>query len=759
MIGFKQNSILLIGSYVPRQCGIATFTHDLATSVAEHVHGVPLKSAPSVGIVAMNDLDDTYAYGPEVLVQIGQHRREDYRTAAEILNTSRVDVVSLQHEYGLFGGECGEYLLDLLQRLRKPVVSTLHTVLTEPSPKQKDVLQKICARSSVVVVMANRARMILNEIYGVPMERIRLIHHGVPDVPFGETEPFKERFGLEGRPVILTFGLLSPSKGIETMLDALADIIPDFPNVAYIVLGVTHPGVKRESGELYRLSLERRAVELGIQENVLFHNRYVSNDDLREYLQAADVYVTPYRAREQITSGTLAYALASGRAIISTPYWHAQELLAGGRGRLADFGQAKEFSMHLTELLGDDKKRTDVRRAAYDFGRAMVWPSVAAQYAESFAHAQATFAESGRDLVAERKVLMRMSLPEIHLDHLLTMTDDTGLLQHAVFATPDRNHGYCVDDNARGLIVASMVWSLFQDDRILQPLHVYLAFLHYAQNADTGRFRNFMSYDRRWLEDDGSDDCQGRALWSLGYLISHAPKPSAGQLALKLFRKALDCIPTLNYPRSWAFAILGLHYYLRENTDDNDARKRMSELAEKLNRMFVENEGDDWPWMEETVTYDNGRLPQALIVAGTVLERQELVDRGLHLLEWLFDIQTAKGGHLSIIGNDGWMPRNGVRAPFDQQALEPAALIGACKAAYRASGNTKWLVEMRRCFEWYVGRNDIGRAMIDFKSRGCYDGLSAEGINENQGAESVLSWLLSLLIMHEMQTGDAPEVG
>ncbi|MCH8243794.1 MAG: glycosyl transferase family 1, partial [Planctomycetes bacterium] len=443
----------------------------------------------------------------------------------------------------------------------------------------------------------------------------------------------------------------------------------------------------------------------------------------------------------------------------STPYWHAQELLAGGRGRLADFGQAKEFSMHLAELLGDDKKRTDVRRAAYDFGRAMVWPSVAAQYAESFAHAQATFAESGRDLVAERKVLMRMSLPEIRLDHLLTMTDDTGLLQHAVFATPDRNHGYCVDDNARGLIVASMVWSLFQDDRILQPLHVYLAFLHYAQNTDTGRFRNFMSYDRRWLEDDGSDDCQGRAIWSLGYLISHAPKESVGQLALKLFRKTLACIPTLNYPRSWAFAILGLHYYLREHADDADARTRMSELAEKLSRMFVENEGDDWPWMEETVTYDNGRLPQALIVAGTVLKRQELVDRGVRLLEWLFDIQTAKGGHLSIIGNDGWMPRNGVRAPFDQQALEPAALIGACKAAYRASGNTKWLVEMRRCFEWYVGRNDIGRAMIDFKSRGCYDGLSPDGINENQGAESVLSWLLSLLIMHEMQTGDAPEVG
>ena len=759
MIGLKKNSILLIGSYVPRQCGIGTFTHDLATSIAEHVHGVPLVSSDSVSIAAMNDLDSEYSYGPEVKVQIGQHRREDYRSAAEIINTSRIDVVCLQHEYGLFGGDSGEYLLDLLGRLRKPLVSTLHTVLTEPTSKQKEILQRICQRSSVVVVMANRARLILNEVYGVPMERIRMIHHGVPDVPFADTEPFKERFGLEGRPVILTFGLLSPSKGIETMLDALAEIIPDFPNVAYIVLGVTHPGVKRESGELYRLSLERRAVELGIQENVLFHNRFVSNDDLREYLLAADVYVTPYRAREQITSGTLAYALASGRAIISTPYWHAQELLAGGRGRLADFGKVDEFSMHLRGLLGDDKKRTEVRQAAYDFGRAMVWSSVAAQYAESFAHAQTTFATSGRDLVADRKVLMRMSLPEVHLDHLLTMTDDTGLLQHAVFATPDRNHGYCLDDNARGLIVASMVWSLFQDERILQPLHVYLAFLHYAQDADKGRFRNFMSYDRRWLEDDGSDDCQGRAVWALGYLITHAPNESAGQLATKLFRKALEGIPTLNYPRSWSFAILGLHYYLRKHSDDDDARGQMADLAGKLNRMFVENESNDWPWMEKTVTYDNARLPQALIIAGTVLKQQDLVDRGLHVLAWLLEKQTAKDGHLSIIGNEGWMPRDGERARFDQQALEPAALIGACKAAYRASGSTKWLVEMRRCFEWYVGRNDIDRAMIDFKSRGCYDGLTPEGINENQGAESVLSWLLSLLTMHEMQTGDAPEVG
>jgi len=759
MIGSKLSAVALIGSYVPRQCGIATFTHDVASSVSSHMGTGRLAESNGISIVAINDQETGYDYGPEVKVQIDQHHREDYRTAAEILNDSHVDAVSLQHEYGLFGGEEGEYLLDLLRRLRKPVVSTLHTVLTEPSPKQRDVLQRICQHSQYVVVMADRARVILNEVYDVPEDHIRLIHHGVPDVPFTDTEPFKERFGLEGRPVILTFGLLGPSKSIETMLNALAMIVPDFPDVAYIVLGVTHPGVIRDSGELYRLSLERLAVDLGIQRNVLFHKRFVSNEDLREYLQAADVYVTPYRAKEQITSGTLAYALASGRAIVSTPYWHAQELLAGGRGRLADFGNADEFAMHLRELLGNDKLRNEVRKAAYDFGRAMVWSSVAAEYVDTFTNAQTSFVEVGRDQIAERRVLLRMSLPEVHLDHLFTLSDGTGMLQHAIFATPDRHHGYCVDDNARALIVSTMVWSLFQDNRILQPLQVYLAFLHYSMVPETGRFRNFMSYDRRWLEEDGSDDCQGRALWALGYLVSHAPNDSSRRLADKLFCTAKPTVSALNSPRSWAFAILGLHYFLRKNPDDSECRQLMADLGDKLNRMFVENESDDWPWMEDIVTYDNGRLPQALIIAGTVLDRQELIDRGLRVLEWLFKVHTAKEGHLTLIGSNGWMTRDGRRAQFDQQALEPAALIGACKAAYRASGSVNWLVEMRRCFEWYVGRNDVDHAMIDFKSRGCYDGLNPEGINENQGAESVLSWLLSLLIMHEMQTGDAPEVG
>lgn len=770
----------MVGSYIPRRCGIATFTHDIATAIA----GNGTLAAPSTGgvvsIVAMNDHDGEYAYGPEVLIEIHQQRREDYRNAADVLNTSRIDVICLQHEYGLFGGDCGDYLFEFLDRLQKPVVTTLHSVVSEPSPMQKEVLQRIGKRSSTVIVMANRAKMLLTEVYGVESDRIRLIPHGVPDVPFGDTEPFKERFGLSGRPMILTFGLLGPGKGIETVLEALGKVAPDHPDVAYIVLGVTHPSIKRESGELYRIGLERRAVELGIQENVFFHNRYVSNEDLREYLQAADIYITPYRQKEQITSGTLAYALACGKAIISTPYWHAQELLINGRGRLVEFDDTDGFAASIRELIEDDGKRNAIRKAAYDFGRAMVWPRVAEQYISTLEHACRTFPEVARDLLAERKILMRLSLPEPHLDHLLMMTDDTGLLQHALYATPDRRHGYCTDDNARALIVTSMARSLLQHEQGQPPLGTYLSFLHHAQNPETGRFRNFMAFDRRWIEEDGSDDCQGRAIWALGYLICHAPSEATQRLATDMFRTAVPCLEGLRWPRSWALSILGLHYYLRQFADDVAVRDQKGMLADRLNAAFAEHASEDWPWFEDVLTYDNGRLPQALIIAGLRLEREELVDRGLRVLQWLFDIQTAPEGHLSIIGNKGWLRRCGreatsskpvaspaesgrptewSRAAYDQQPLEPAALIGACKAAYRASGDGKWLIEMRRCFEWYVGRNDLGLSMIDFKSRGCFDGLKESGVNENQGAESVLSWLLSILIMYEMQTGDAPEVG
>ena len=752
-------NVTFVSSYVPRQCGIATFTHNLAGALAGEVFGKPLGETGDVRVVAMSDLPEGYAYGPEVVAQVRQHRREDYRNAAELINTTRVDVVCLQHEYGLFGGDCGSYLFDLIDRIDVPLVATLHTILAEPQTRQRDILRRICDRCSTVVVMAERARELLKSVYDVDPERIRLIHHGVPDMPRLDPERCKLRFGLSGRPMILTFGLLGPGKSIEVALDALARVVDDCPDVAYVVLGVTHPGERREHGESYRMSLESRAVKLGIQKNVIFHNRYVTDTDLAEYLQAADIYVTPYRGKEQITSGTLAYAVAAGTAVVSTPYWYARELLADGRGMLFDFGDAQQLAGCLRTLLTDREKRQRIRDRAHAFGREMLWSRAARHYADTFARARQTFADQAPALVRKPTTRMRMSLPDVHPDHMYAMTDSTGLLQHAVYSLPDRTHGYSIDDNARALIVTVMIWAQHQDESVLGYLSTYLNYIHYAKPAGGGRFRNFMSYDRRWHDQDGSDDCQGRVMWALGHLLAHAPSESTALIARELFCVATESLHTLNHPRAWALSILGLHYYLRVALDDQQAREHLAVLSRKLNTVFEDHESDDWPWFEDVVTYDNGRIPQALIMAGFMLENHNMVERGLRALRWLLDVQTGAGGVLSLIGNDGWYRKGAEKPMFDQQPLEPAALIGACKAAYRASTDDRWLVQMRRCFEWYIGRNDLGISLIDYKTRGCYDGLIEGGVNKNQGAESVVSWLMSLLIMHEMQTGDAPDLG
>ncbi len=750
----KTRPVAMIGSYVPRRCGIATFTHDLSTGIATTIFKQPLRECTRVGVVAINDPDGRYTYGPEVVHEMREHSREDYRAAADFLNHSKFEVVSVQHEYGIFGGKDGDYLLALLERLTKPVVATLHTILAEPDPGKLEVLAKLCQRSSVVVVMAERAKRMLRDIYHVPDQKIRLIHHGVPDVPFGDTGPFKTRFEVAGRPTILTFGLLSPNKGVEVMLDALARVVPEHQNVAYIVLGATHPSVKRESGESYRMALEKRAVKLGIQDNVIFHNRYVSLEDLCEYLRATDIYVTPYRSMQQIVSGTLAYAAACGTAVVSTPYWYAQEILADGRGRLVPRDDVQALADNLTELLDNDDLRLKLRKKAYAFGRQMTWRRVAMEYATVFEEA---FSEGVAEVAGPRAVkkpVLRLSLPEVRLDHLYRMTDDTGLLQHAVHATPDRRYGYSIDDVARGLIVTAMRYSLFKDEEVLKPFHTYLSYIHYAR-TDSGRFRNFMSYDRRWIDSNGSDDCQGRTFWALGYIVCHAPDELSQQLCDTLFQQSASLFETIEFIRPAAFAILGCHYYLRHDSEAVNVKNMMRRLTDRIVQRFEKNASPDWQWFENQITYENGRIPQALILAGLQFNDEALLERGRGILDWLLKVQTGEHGQISLIGNAGWLQRGKEKPTVDQQAVEIAALVGACKAAYRATGDRRYLSEMRRCFDWFLGSNDIGRPLVDFKSRGCYDGLLPNGVNANQGAESLVSWLLSLLIMHEMQTGDS----
>lgn len=744
--------VAFIGTYVPRQCGIATFTNDLVTSLSDIIGGRPNPYRP-VQVIALNDVNNGYNYGPEVCFEILQDDKLDYKEAAVYLNVSPTDVVCIQHEFGIFGGQDGSYILTLLGNLKKPVVTTLHTVLREPTEGQARVLKEICSRSTFVVVQALKAAELLKEVYGVPEEKIFFIHHGAPDVPFLPPPHFKKDFPeLEGRRVLMTFGLLNSNKGIEYAIDALAKVVKEFPDVVYVILGATHPNIKRTQGETYRESLQKLVKEKGLTDHVIFYDRYVTLEELTKFLLMTDIYITPYLSREQIVSGTLAYAVACGRAIISTPYWYAEEMLAEGRGILVPFRDSEAIAEQLRILLADENKLEEYRRRAYQFGRQMVWRRVASRYLDVFGQAIQEYGrQRARKMVYQRSSQLQFSPPEVRLNHLRALTDDTGLLQHAKYAIPDYNYGYCTDDNARGVLVAIQNWRLFHDERILPLLRTYLAFLNHAFNQRTGRFRNFMSYSRQWLEEVGSEDSHGRALWALGATVANAPDEKILAFATTLFDNALPAVTSFTAPRAWAYSILGCIAYLQSFSGARDVRKICETLIQKLSHLFTLNCSNDWVWYEDIVTYDNARLPQALITAGRWLKNEKIITQGLRSLEWLVKIQTdPHDGHLSLIGNRGWYKRGGKKAQFDQQPIEVPALVDAAYEAFLATNETRWLELINIGFNWFLGENDIKEPLYDFTTTGCRDGILSSGVNQNQGAESTLSWLLVLHKMHEL---------
>lgn len=742
----KCPTVAFVATYLPRQCGIATFTHDLATATSQAM-GLSLEDNHKIQVVAMHSPADTFRYGKEVGFTVRQRQRRDYVEAAEYLNISPVDVVCLQHEYGIFGGDDGKYILDMLENLRKPVVTTLHTVLSQPSPGQRETLRRIGQISSRMVVIADRARGMLTDIYEVPPEKVVHIYHGVPDVPYLDPAYYRDQFQLEGKKVLLTFGLIGPSKGIEHAIDAISYLVGEFPNLVYVVLGATHPEVKRNSGESYRLGLELRARERGVADNVVFYDRFVSDEQLMEFLLMADLYITPYLAKEQISSGTLSFALGCGKAIVSTPYWYAEELLAEGRGLLADFGNAEEMASQLRRLLADDVECNQMRKRAYQFGRTMVWKEVGRQYCETFRKA----AEGGVVRATADKRPLPATLPEVGLNHLRHMTDDTGLLQHAIFATPWRQHGYTTDDNARALRFVIRYRNLFQDDSVIPLAQTYLAFLLHAFDDKSNRFHNFLSYDRRWLDGAGSEDCQGRAMAALADTLVDASNEALAGIAKELFDFALRSLQDFTAPRAWAWVLMACDRYLKRFGGAREVRDIRDEMAHRLLRAFEQNAVEEWWWCEDALTYDNARLCKALIVAAEVTDHGEQVPVALKSLDWLLRVQTNPAtGHLSLVGNMGWMKRGGEKAQFDQQPLDAGALLSACHEAYKATKDERWKGEMRRCFNWFLGANDLHAMLYDFKTQGCHDGLQSHGVSENQGAESTLSWLGALLRMHEV---------
>ncbi|MFH1727185.1 MAG: glycosyltransferase family 4 protein [Pseudomonadota bacterium] len=742
-LNYPQN-IAMIGNYLPRRCGIATFTTDLTNAIAKEI-----ENEDSLMVIAMNDNNEGYNYPEKVKFELRQNNPSDYLRAAEFLNVKNIDVTILQHEYGIFGGQSGATLFRLLENLKTPIITNLHTVLFKPTAEQKTIIMRLSEISDRLLVMCHKAEEILHDVYKIPKEKITYIPHGIHDVPFVDSCFYKDKFGLEDKKVILTFGLLGPSKGLESMIDAMPLIVKNHPDAAYVILGETHPHVIKHSGEQYRHSLQQKIHRLGMNHHVLFFNQFVDIKSLTQFLSVADVFVTPYPEKDQITSGTLSYAFGAGKAIVSTPYIFAEELLADERGVLVPFNDSKVMGEAISDLLSNESKRNQLRIMAYQSGRSMVWKEVARNYLKVAQEVLNKNIASPKTFFQDIKLRKLDSLPQISLDHLKIMTDDTGIIQHAYFSIPKRAFGYCTDDNARALVATCMYYSLTKDEQIIPLIKTYISFVLDAYNNDKKRFRNFMSYNRSWVEKE-DDDAHGRALWGLGTAIATLNDQVIINGISKIFMQSAEKIEEFESPRAWAFALVGINNYLKIFEGDSTVRKIRTNLASKLFEKFKNNISKDWIWYDDIVTYANAKLPQALLLSGNATGDKEMVELSLEILQWLLKIQTSDSGHLSIIGNDGWYKKGSFPSHFDQQPVDVSALVEACVDAYRITHDKFWQSESQKCFDWFLGRNDINTPVCDFKSGGCYDGLQVNGLNQNMGAESTLAWLISLLTMHSI---------
>ena len=751
--------IAVIGNYLPRQCGIATFTTDLCAALASEYGSVRLMALP------VNDAGQEYDYPERVRWTLAQDEIQSYRSAAQFLNFNNIDMVCLQHEYGIYGGPAGSHILHLLRDLKMPVVTTLHTVLREPNPDQLRAMEEIAELSDRLIVMSQLSSQFLQEIFKVPGSKIDMVPHGVPDFPFLDPNFYKDRFGVEGKAVLLTFGLLSPNKGIENVIRALPQILSRHENVMYIVAGATHPHILRREGDNYRASLQALAKEVGVEKQVMFHDRFVSPEAMAEFIGAADIYITPYRFEEQVVSGTLAYALGAGKAIISTPYWHAIELLDDRRGALVPFQNPEAIANRTIELLDTPAIRHAMRKRAYLFGRDMVWKRVAQGYMESFVRVRSDRTENPRVQFSARATPALLNqLPELKLDHVNALTDDTGILQHAIFTIPNRGEGHTTDDNARALIFSVMLekpataepqreanHQAGQEKRNLSIADFagrYLAFLEHAFDPASGRFRNFLGYDRRWNEPVGSEDCHGRALWSLGTVLGRSKNEGLRSAAGRLFEFAVPVAIEIYSPRASAYTLLGLQEYLNSYPGDRDAQKLRSVLSRRLLEMYESIRRPEWNWFENVVAYANARLPQALLVVGSACADDRMISAGLEALSWLMKTQHCETNrHFVPIGSQGFYRQGGDKARFDQQPIEAAGAVSACLEAYRVTGEKRWRNEAWSVFNWFLGDNDLQVPLYDSVTGGCRDGLHPERANQNEGAESTLSFLMALLEM------------
>jgi len=727
---FSIGHVALLGNFLPRKCGLATYTTDTYHALAARFPEM------RVDVYAMDDHPGRYAYPPEVTRAIPQRERIAYLDAARAIEASGAQALWVQHEYGIYGGSAGDHLIALLDRISIPVIATLHTVLEHPNPDERRVMEALLRRAARVIVMAERGRDILKRVHGVDGRRVSMIPHGVPDRPFADPDSMKPRFGWQGRKVVLTFGLLAPNKGIETIIEAMPAIVAAEPDAHYVVLGATHPNLLAHEGESYRDRLIAQATERGVADHVEFIDLFVEQDELLDYLQAADLYVTPYNNPAQITSGTLSYAVGVGKAVVSTPYVHATEILADGHGVLVDFRDSAGFAKAIARLLANDDERAQLSARAYARGRTMIWPRLAEK---AVAELEAVIAAKPRRLPMHT---VEMTPLRANLAAVERMSDATGMLQHSVYSVPDRRHGYCIDDNARALILMSQIDDI---DALTRDkwTSIYAAFVQHAWNADIRRFRNFMNFDRSWCEDCGSEDSNGRAIWALGVTARDAQAQKHRDWAANLFDVTAGIALELGSPRSRAFAMLGAAAMVEAHPGHALSRRILTHFGEELIALLDSARRPEWRWFEIMLAYDNARLPEALLRAGRALGRADFVETGIDTLEWIVARQTSPEGRFRAVGTESFGRVYAEPLPFDQQPLEAQATVDACAAAWSATHDNRWVEEAFRAYRWYLGVNDLDLPLATAHDGGCFDGLMPTGLNRNQGAESILALQLA----------------
>ena len=760
----KQLKVLFIGTYVPKECGIATFTYDLLNSVFGEDNDVHCE------VIALNDPSETYNYPEEVVFQIERDNIEDYYLAADYINQSDVDIVCLQHEFGLFGGDAGDYIFALLSEINKPVITTMHTVIREPELEYRVSTEKLIRYSEKLVVMSQTAVDMLKDVYEAPGEKIEVIFHGVPDCPFNNCDKYKKMLNLKGSPLVLTFGLLSPNKGIESMLEALPDVISEYPDLIYLILGATHPMVKKKHGEAYRQDLKNKVSELGLENNVVFHDKFVEKEELCNYILASDIYASPYLSREQIVSGALTYAIGMGKAIVSTPYWYAQEMLSDNRGLLVDFGDTDGFKKSLLHLIENPEECNNMRKKAYDFGRKMTWKNVGEGYNKVFSKALKKY--NAHHKVQNRFNFLPNQLPEVKLDFLQLLTDDVGIIQHTNLGVPARHYGYSTDDVGRALVaLTQLIDSQGKAEELWKLITTYMSFLEYAQ-TDTGHFHNFMSYRREFLDEKGSEDTLGRAIYGLGHVVSCSYlSKNIRTLAHNLVSTSSPEMDNLSHPRAKAYTMCGLYEILRTGIDADefgsifnsrrDTFKSVDSFIEKdtfesifvnhadsLVDLYETNHKEDWNWFEPTVTYSNAKLSESLLLAYNYTKDRTYRKIGLATLDFLTEIQW-RGDFFDTVGNKGWYSYDGQKPIFDQQPIEAGYLTQAYVSAYEIVRERKYLELAKYSFEYFLGRNHLRTVMYDYSTGGVCDGLNSDGMNCNQGAESVICLLMALTSLNK----------